>query len=171
MLTTGEIVQAALIHGLSLSAALGAVIVGSLRWNAEMWLEDYPPDIREAFGNMSRVARRQRVVAAVAFGVVLVAAIALGLAWLVRADGSPGFADLFVYLFVLGTTFNAFDLLVLDWLWFVKLQPDFIILPGTEGLPGYRDYAFHFRGFLLGLAGTAAVALLIAGGVVGIQAL
>lgn len=38
-----------------------------------------------------------------------------------------------------------FDLLVMDWLFFVTLQPKRIILPGTEGAAGYKDYGFHLK--------------------------
>jgi len=37
---------------------------------------------------------------------------------------------------------------VLDWLIFVTIQPDFVVIPGTEGLAGYKDYGFHFLGGL-----------------------
>lgn len=36
---------------------------------------------------------------------------------------------------------------------FVTLQPCFVVLPGTEGLQGYRDYGFHFRQFLKRVVG------------------
>lgn len=42
------------------------------------------------------------------------------------------------------------DLLILDWLIFVTIQPDFIVIPGTEGLAGYKDYWFHFEVSFLG---------------------
>jgi hypothetical protein len=38
-----------------------------------------------------------------------------------------------------------------------------IVLPGTEGAQGYRDYGFHFRAFLKGVAGSLVASLLIAG--------
>ena len=163
MLSIGEIASSALLHGLALSVVLGAVIVASLRWNAEAWLGDYPPDIRDAFGPMSERARRQRIVVAVVFGLVFLGAVGFGLAWLHRAHGSPGFVEVFLYVFILVTTFNVFDLLVLDWLLFVTIRPDFIVLPGTGGMAGYEDYGFHFRAFLVGLAGTVALALFLAG--------
>ncbi|MDX1578974.1 MAG: hypothetical protein R3266_10830 [Gemmatimonadota bacterium] len=163
-MSTGEIAFTALLHGLAMSVALATVIGATLRWNAEMWLGDYPPDIREAFGPMSRTARRQRAVTGVLLGVVLLGALGLGLVWLHRADASPEFFDVALYVFVLLTTFNLFDLLVLDWLWFVRLRPSFIVLPGTEGMAGYDDDGFHFRAFLTGIAGSIALALLIASG-------
>jgi tetrahydromethanopterin S-methyltransferase subunit B len=37
-----------------------------------------------------------------------------------------------------------------------------MILPGTEGLTGYDDYGFHFRGFLIGIVISLLVSLLLA---------
>jgi hypothetical protein len=40
------------------------------------------------------------------------------------------------------------------------------VLPGTEGMAGYRNYGFHFRGFLIGipivLAGSVLCAVIVA---------
>jgi hypothetical protein len=58
--------------------------------------------------------------------------------------------------------FNIFDLLVLDWFFFCTVQPRLMVLPGTEGMPGYRDYRFHFIGFLKGLVFCAVGGLIIA---------
>jgi hypothetical protein len=52
---------------------------------------------------------------------------------------------------------------ILDWLIFCTLTPKFAILPGTEGLAGYKNYAMHFKGFLIGTALSVIVSLLIAG--------
>lgn len=51
------------------------------------------------------------------------------------------------------------DLVVLDWLIFVRSRPRFIVLPGTEGMAGYKDYFFHLKGFLVGVVLSAAVSL------------
>jgi hypothetical protein len=44
-----------------------------------------------------------------------------------------------------------------------------MVLPGTEGMAGYRDYRFHFLGFLKGLRFNTVVGLLIAVVWTGIQ--
>jgi hypothetical protein len=59
------------------------------------------------------------------------------------------------------SVFNVLDWLVLDWL-LVWFQPHFVVLPGTEGMAGYRSYWFHFRGFLIGILLTVLGSLLIA---------
>lgn len=155
-----DVLPPALATGAILSALLAAVILGSLRLNAEMWLGDYPPDIRRAFGAMSAVARRQRLVTGTLFLAVLVAVPALGLARL-AADTDLGFARPFFFTLVVLTVFNLLDLLVIDWLLMVRLKPRWIVLPGTEGLAGYDDYGFHFRAFLIGVAGSFGAAALV----------
>jgi hypothetical protein len=61
-------------------------------------------------------------------------------------------------------TFNILDWVVLDWS-LVYWQPRFVVLPGTEGMAGYRSYWFHFRGFLIGipivLMGSALLAAIV----------
>jgi hypothetical protein len=67
--------------------------------------------------------------------------------------------------------FNTVDVLILDWLVFVTLRPGIVVLPGTEGAEGYRDYGFHFRAFLKGLAGSLVGSLMVAGMTTAIMAI
>jgi hypothetical protein len=59
-----------------------------------------------------------------------------------------------------------FDLLVLDLLMFYTWTPKFLVLPGTEGMAGYKDFRPHLKAQLtagnLGLAAFAAVLALVA---------
>ena len=82
-----------------------------------------------------------------------------------NAGNDIPFVTAFVHLFVMFTVFNLLDWLVLDWLIVVAIRPSFIILPGTEGMAGYRDYGFHFRGFLIGMLITFITSIVVAGGV------
>ena len=84
---------------------------------------------------------------------------------------TPTFATVFAAAFVAAFTFNLIDLLILDWLVFVTWRPRVIVLPGTEGLAGYGDYGFHFRGFLKGLVFCFAAGLLTALSASGLAAL
>ena len=67
--------------------------------------------------------------------------------------------------FVWGVTmfFNLFDLLIIDWLIVCLITPKFVIIPGTEGNKGYKDYQFHFIGFLKGIIITFTMSLVISG--------
>jgi hypothetical protein len=57
---------------------------------------------------------------------------------------------------------QAVDLVVLDWLVFVTLQPRFVVLPGTEGMAGYRDLRFHVRGFARASVASLVIAAVFA---------
>lgn len=160
------VIRHALLYGVVLSAVLSALLVGLLWMNPEILLNDYPPDIRNKYGPMSDRSKRQRVPAA-----ILIGAVALGIVTAsfsaVRANGGGKipFLTAFVHLFVMLSVFNVVDLLLLDWP-LVAIGPRFAVLPGTEGSAGYKDYGFHFRGFLIGavliLVGSGLMAAVVA---------
>lgn len=158
------VLQLALIHGAIISIILTIVLSVSFVINAEMWLNDYPSDVREKYGEMSDKAKKQRIPLAIVFFGAIIVPLSIGVAQILRIspDGSI-FWTLFVYGFVTLFFFNLYDLLILDWFIFVTIQPAFIILPGTEGLSGYKDYYFHFKGFLKGIGFCAIGGFVIAG--------
>jgi hypothetical protein len=59
--------------------------------------------------------------------------------------------------------FNVFDLVVIDWLVVCLVTPKFVVIPGTEGCAGYKNYAHHARGFAVGMIGSAVWAALVRG--------
>lgn len=153
----------ALAWGLCLSLALSAVIVVSAVVAADVWLGDYPPDIREKFGPISPRAARLRPLVAVVFFLLVVVIPLLGLSRLRAGIEVIPFSRAFAFAALTLLVFNAFDLVVLDWIVFCAVQPPQVVLPGTEGMAGYRDYYFHFVGFLKGLAFCGVAGLFIAG--------
>src|SRR3954468_11886275 len=54
------------------------------------------------------------------------------------------------------------DLVLIDWVVVCGITPAFVVVPGTEGLPGYRNFRHHARGCLVGTAGSAAMAAIVA---------
>lgn len=155
--------NSALIYGLWLSLALTTLMTISGAIAADMWVGDYPPDIREKYGPMSARAARLRPFVAAAFFAAVLAILILGLFALRAKIDSVPFLTAIAFAAVVLLVFNIFDLLVLDWLLFCTIQPRPMVLPGTEGMPDYRDYRFHFIGFLKGL-GFCTVGGLFTGG-------
>jgi hypothetical protein len=156
----------AVLDGCALSAVVSVLLLGVLWINPEILLNDYPPDIREKHGPMSERSKRQRVAAAILIGTVSLGIVAASLSALrAHGGGTVAFLTAFVHLFVMLSVFNVVDLLLLDWP-LVAIAPRFIVLPGTEGSVGYKDYWFHFRGFLVGavliLGVSAVVAAVVA---------
>jgi len=157
-----SIVRQALLYGVILSAVLFTLTLGVTRINPEIMLNDYPPDIKAKYGPMSERSKRQRLPVALVLIVVLVGIVVWSFQGLSPA-GELGFVTAFIHLFVMFFVFNLLDWLVLDWLIVVAIRPSFIILPGTEGLAGYADYGFHFRGFLIGMVIIFLTSLIVAG--------
>ena len=156
------LLKEALLYGLGLSLVLTAIMVVSGAEALDMFVGDYPPDIREKYGPMSpRAARLRPYIAGLFFIAVLIIPL-LGLYALRFQVGNIPFASAFVFSAAALLVFNIYDLLILDWLFFCTIQPRSMVLPGTEGMPGYRDYRFHFIGFLKGLGFCIAGALVIA---------
>ena len=157
------LLREALFYGLVLSLVLAAILAASFHFAPpEMWVGDYPPDIRERFGPMGPRAARARWFVAIPFFVAAVAVPLLALADLAGQVWPLSFLAAFATSFVVLLTFNLFDLLILDWLVFCTLRPRRMVLPGTEGMAGYRDYRFHFVGFLKGLGFCAVGGLVVA---------
>jgi len=160
----GDIGPGALLYGLTLSLVLALIMGVSLALAPDMWVGDYPPDIREKYGAMSDKGRRYRPFMAVFFfGAIL---LIIGLSSLRLHDiipTAPRFTDYLSSNFIVLMVFNVFDLLIADWLVFVTIQPKAVILAGTEGMAGYKNYRFHFRGFLIGILFSAVAAAIFAG--------
>ncbi len=144
--------QHRLFYGAILSFLLSLLITISLYINAEIWVSDFPPDIQEKHGPVSEESKKQKIIVGIAFLGIIVGVVGLALTHLdLLIDEEPTFFEMFISIYVMFLCFNLFALFILDWLFFVKIQPKFIILLETEGLKGYKDYYFHFRGFLIGL--------------------
>jgi hypothetical protein len=150
------------IFGLALSLVLTMITIVSGAIALDMFVGDYPPDIQQKFGPMSpRAARLRPFIASILFLTVLVIPIT-GLFALQAEVLSIPFLPALVFSILTLLVFNIYDLIVLDWIFFCTIQPRSMVLPSTEGMAGYRDYRFHFSGFLKGLGFCAAGGLLIA---------
>ncbi len=152
----------ALVYGLALSLVLVTIMLISASIAPDMWVGDYPADIKKRFGPMSARAARLRPYVAAVFFLAVLAVPLIGLFLLQSAHGPVPFLPSLVFSSLVLLVFNLFDLLVLDWLLFCTIQPRRMVLPGTEGMPAYRDYRFHFVGFLKGLGFCAVGGLVIA---------
>jgi hypothetical protein len=157
------LLQHGALYGTILSALMVLAFVGAAYLNPEIWLPDYPPDIRERFGPMSERAKRQRKLVGIPVFLFLMGVLVLSSVRLAQIGGGSVFFSVFIGTFVVLLVFNTVDLLILDWLVFITLRPKIVVLPGTEGAEGYGDYGFHFRAFLKGVMGSLIGSLIVAG--------
>ena len=138
--------------GALLCGVVGPLVMGSLYYNPEIWLQDYPPDVRERYGPPRRPeTRRQKLL--VAGPMVMFVLLWPVYSTLRRRSANGGrlsFPAAFLHAAGLIGVFNLFDAVVLDYLILTRMNPRFAILPGTEGLAGYQDLGLQGRAFLKG---------------------
>lgn len=126
-------------------------------------LYNYPPGIQKRVRELDEYkdsipAEENKVLAKTGASVLFVIVLSLVLKYL---NGCTSFRDAFLYGFLLWTIVNAYDLLVLDIIWFCH-DPHFVF-KGTEDMTDdYHDYMFHLKGFFMGEAIALPVCILSA---------
>ncbi len=168
----GLVIRESVIIGAMMSAALTILIVVSLMINKEMWLHDYPPDVRAKWGPISEKAKRQRTLFAIPlFGIMIAAMVYTVIRLYLVLGTQPSFFAMFASIVIVFTFFNLVDAVIIDWLILMVLWPGLGVLPGTEGMAGYKDARLWtvnlFKGFALApiagvlVAGAASLIMLV----------
>ena len=126
-------------------------VVGTLRWKPRLWLQDFPADIQAMAGPKTPAEKRLTQMVGVPF-FLLFFGLPLLLGWDLKAALGVRFSFLsaWLYGYVLFFGVNLWDLVVIDWLGSLLVDPQNPPIAGTAGAKGYRDYAFHFYAFLRG---------------------
>ena len=152
-----------LLNGAILSTLASIFILVSLYFNPRLWLQDYPKGIQEAVPSKTEVEKRLSLIIGIPFLVLLVSVPLISTMTLkTQTDGQADFMSLWINAAGVAFTFNLVDWLLLDWLVFCTITPNFVVIPGTEGMAEYKDYFFHFRGFLVGTIFSVTAGLVIA---------
>jgi len=153
-----------LLDGAILSVAATLYMLITLRIEARIWLGDYPQRIQDAVPPKDEREKRLSLILGIPFLLLLLAGPLISTLLLKRrSEGAISYLALLANAFGVSLVFDLVDWLVLDWLVFCAIAPRFIVLPGTEGMAGYKDYGFHFRGFLVGCVVSAVAGAIIAG--------
>jgi hypothetical protein len=155
-----------IFDGLTFSTLASAFILITLRLNPRIWLQDYPEDVQAQVPPKTEQEKRLSLVLGIPFLLLLIAVPLISTFMLeARHPQTATFFALAANAFGVAFVFNVVDWLILDWLVFCTITPEFIVIPGSE-VANYRaDYGYHFRGFLIGTV-FSAIAGLIIGGVV-----
>ena len=139
------------------------LLVGLVLYNPRLMLQDYPPAIKQIVPPKSERERKLSLWLGLPFLLVLLIYPIYATFVFRDQGGAPGFPALWLYAFGIAFAFNLWDWLVLDWLVFCTITPKQFVIPGSEGHPAYKDYFFHFRGFLIGTVFSAVMGLIAAG--------
>ena len=156
--------QSVLVNGTVLSIVLGVIVLGSLMYNARLWLQDYPKPIQEKVPPLSATEKRQRAILAVIVMGILFGGLILEAVTLRNAQaGTITFGTAYLYIFLMLFIFNVFDAVVLDFFIITLLKPKFVILPVAEGMEYlFNDYRKQVIDFLKGMVFCVVASLPIA---------
>src|SRR5262245_54995338 len=137
-----------LSDGTVLSLTTGLIVVGSLMYNARLWLQDYPKPIRDRVPPLNDAEKRDRRIVAILIVMILIRVL-LFTALQLKADhsGPLSFGAAYLSIFLVLMTFNLFDAVVIDFLLIMVLRPKFVILPGMEGMENllFQNYRKQFE--------------------------
>jgi len=151
-----------LTDGAVLSLFASVWLMLALKLNPRIFFHDYPLKIQQAVPEKTRREKQLIYV----FGVPLMLLLLLGPFFSTLSVKANDTAELWaLWLNAAGVMwiFNIVNWLILDWFIFCTLTPRFVIIPGSEGMAVYKDYRFHFRGFLKGTLYSVLGGLIIAG--------
>jgi hypothetical protein len=154
-----------LVDGTLYSGALGALILGSLYYNPEIWYNDYPAEIKALVGPQSARARRQLLVLFPVFLLVFIGGLIISALRLKQANGGRiSFRAAFLHTFLVFTAFNLVDTVLIDYLLLVRIQPRFARIPRAPDidLAQYISPADLVRDFGKGVGFGLAASLPIA---------
>jgi hypothetical protein len=140
--------------------SIGVILI--LRVNPRIFLHDYPAKIQERVPQKTKVEKRLTYVFGIPFMLLLLLGTFFSTLSLKRQENVQFWA---LWMNAAGVVFifNLVDWLILDWLIFCTLTPRFMVIPGSEGMAEYKDYGFHFRGFMHGTLYSSLGGLVIAG--------
>lgn len=153
--------------GLIFSVVGSLYLVGMLLIDNRMFLNkgDYPDDVLAAVPPRTPEETRKAGILGAPWGLWIAAFPVYSAFQFVRqADGAVPYWLIGVHIFLVLMSFWLVDLVVLDGIMFCWITPRFVVIPGTEGFPGYKDYGMHLRGhFFKGIPYLLVTSLALAG--------
>ena len=158
------VIKESIAIGMGLSTVLTIMIVVSFMINKEMWLRNYPPDVQAKWGPISANARGQHFIFAIFFFAILLGAMVYDVIRLERVLGTPpSYLEISASIVIVFVLFNLVDAVIIDWLILQVLWPKLGVLPGTEGMSGYKDARRWTRNLLKGFVLAPLAGVLVAG--------
>ncbi len=159
-----KMITHALRDGLIWSVLWIGYVYMLLKWFPWEMVHEYPEDIKEktTLKEPTEEQKKKSKIYGGLVSIILFAILAIFPILYFRYQ-KVSFTQVFFYTWIAAFTWNVVDLIIVDWLLVCTVTPDWLILPGTKGCAGYKDYKFHFIGFLQGCIYITITALLMAG--------
>lgn len=147
---------------LGVSGFMSLLIIIGLLHNPRMALHSFPQAIQDAV--RSKTVHEKRLTAIYSLGTIA-ALFITPFAYALMVE-ETSFSVIWLHVFAIAMVFNIVDLLLIDWLLLCMITPSWAIIPGTESghaYSAYKDYRFHFNGFITGIAFCVALPTIIIG--------
>lgn len=151
-----------IIDGGILSVVASIWLIFTMKVNARIYLQDYPPKIQEQVPRKTNLEKQLTYIFGIPFILILLFGSSLS-TFALTEQGDVQFLVLWLNAAGVFFVFNLIDWLILDWLIFCTLTPNFLVIPGSEGMAEYKNYGYHFRAFLRGNIFSILGGLIIAG--------
>lgn len=139
-----------LVGGLISSIIFSAIVLLSWRYTPEVWLHDLTDGAVES----------PRTPPAYIVFISIIATLLIGStasAWSFAAGGPTTFFQRFLIGWFVIAIINLVDLVIIDWLIYIKIYPRFM---QVEGVPPLNQLWPHVRGLFIGLATGVPIALI-----------
>lgn len=153
-----------LIDGSIVTVLSALYVLGIMRFAPRLFLNknDVPGDILAAVPPRTEKEKQLSILVSLPLLVFLfVLPVWSAVSLKTQASGPVSFGALYLHILAIVMMFNLFDLVVLDWLILNTWTPRFAVIPGTEGMAGYKDKMFHLRAHVKALPGVMVGALIL----------
>lgn len=152
-----------LLHGTILAGLGSLLLMSAVYSNPRFARRGLPRDIKEKVPPLTKQEKRSALFFAIPFFVLVIGGPFLsGLSLAIQAHGAVSFLGIAVHVFGVMFVFNLVDLVLLDWLIYCTITPRFVVIPGTEGMSGYKDHVYHLRAHVGGTGLQVILALILA---------
>jgi len=133
----------ALIDGIIISIILYGGIFLMIKINPRIQLHNYPPQIRNILP--LKTAKEKKLFLIMALPIFLLIIGYIVISFYLKFNSEIKYINVLLYFSVVYFISSCIDLFICDYLIFCTITPKFIIIPGTEGNPGYKDKSYHTK--------------------------
>jgi|GEM_PF-3522471 len=109
------VINRILADGFMMSLAFSAFVIGTLKWNYRIWIQDFPPDIRDLVPSKSKREKWLSGMLVIPFAAMLLAGLLVSLLLVEAHRGDElRFFHAWVHAYLVWEFVNLWDLVVLD---------------------------------------------------------
>jgi hypothetical protein len=139
-----------LLHGLLICIPFSVfVLITFGRW-PRLWLDSLPTDIaRLAPPKTDREKNITKYILLPSYLLILPGLSVASTIYIVTTSAEEfSFQGILVHLYGIWILVHLWDLIAIDGIAMLLIDPNHPPIPGTEGATGWKNYHFHFRAFL-----------------------